>query len=579
MIFHGHKHVGGASEFDLLGVGGNPVVVSACGSSSSSKEQDREVKFVEISPHGSVSGYSFIAAGAGSVFHESGKKIELLPYAEIRSEKSKKHHLYTGTKNSSILKIGTITKTVDIQKSGSAIISNNYEHIKFSGNTDKSSCQIEEFIRADAGRVPIIGFSYSTCPTDMAKSRLLKVDEYRQARSDSPESFLVRYEPSVDFYHGDNACCQVQYPLLNGYALTTNEYEEMYPSPKEKRHTEVVSFRARYPTDQIKIVVKFPSNDYFPNPEEIELHAAIQPTETIDTTLNILFEEYEKNSDEASYLHNGHMGNRSICALTGMNQIIVIVEKPQPDLTYILRWGLPNGGPLALLDPRENRILEEFRRIFSGNSHYDKVDEFYQVVSKDIRSALSDDNLGFILYGYNESRRQLIVLRGPTKFGQPNGLCVGRGASGKAFRMRSAEFYERKELTRDDLIGNIINRLEPVYNGFNPVAILSIPMMYPRILDEVWINKDLTGQSGICPVIGVLAIYSENESSLTKFGDGISEHSGDMCKIFPEVELDDENNGERFTEAQRTVAVSRIHRIISDGFQKIFFNELNRKAA
>lgn len=182
---------------------------------------------------------------------------------------------------------------------------------------------------------------------------------------------------------------------------------------------------------------------------------------------------------------------------------MLLIRYPQPDAIYTVRWSVPDDFQGKQLTDAQARNLIALRNAFSNPDHRG-VQLFYDRISFLLRRQSGWDNLLFYLIGYNEDRKTLCVVRGPDTPRPYWPLRVGRGASGTAFKMLRPEYYEKGSI-KYAAAGESTHYVEALYEGFDPDALLAIPLVYPQCMSSCDDGEVLYGRS-----FAVLAVAAKH---------------------------------------------------------------------
>jgi 3',5'-cyclic AMP phosphodiesterase CpdA len=556
LLLHGHKHVSGIAEYNTLTEGSKPIIVSACASSASTEENEREIKIIDVSTSGICHVSKFTADNSLPVFkHVPSFDVQVTRYSTVRRRRFMNEELFPKPYSSTINDITSKTKLVQIKNDGSADITSYYEGIKWKENVGFQDKVIKEYIRADYGRV----FGGSE---EFADNRLRSNDnspvwkhphfgEFEYTKPDAPEEYSVSIKPRQFSRSNSPGYCLIKYPLINGFAMTSRGLGEKYLSGKHGNlNEEVCSIEVHYPTKYLELTVTFPGQEYFP--EHIDINAAKKASLVSSPNINVLNKIYDIHDDETEFLLN----NNALRINPEFNQISLRIKYPQPDLLYILRWTLPNNPYLAKLTSAQERKLTALRKTFLDRDSK-QVEDFYDQIVKGLGCVFDADGIEFVLLGYDSEDKMLKATRASgssSNFYSCLPLLVGRGPAGKAFKMGSAEYYEKGFGFKDE-DGNPLTHVEVVYEGFDPMAVLSIPLMYPKLVENEWNKLKSSGKDGQCPVFAVLSIITNDEDpSFALF-----RNSSSQAKV--------SQNSADDTSAQ---AIAQIYNIISDNFNMVF---------
>ena len=562
LLLHGHKHVSGIAEYNTLTQGSHPILVSACASSASPKENEREIKIIDVSESGTCHVSKLTADNRIPVFkHASSFDAQLTRYSTVRRRRYLNEELFPKPYESTIKHITSKTKLAEINNDGSADITSYYEEIEWKDDVGFQEKEINEYIRADYGRV--FGGTKEFASKHLRSTENSRgwthphYGEFEYTKPNEPEEYPISIKPRHFVTKGSSGYCLIKYPLINGFALTSRELDEKYLSGSEGNlNEEVCSVEVNYPTKCLELTVTFPGKEYFP--EFVDVNAAKKASLVSSPNINVLNKIYDIHDDETGFLLN----NNALRINPEFNQISLRIKYPQPDLLYILRWSLPADPYSAKLTNGQERKLTNLRKVFLDRESKE-VETFYDKIVKDLGSVFSEDGVEFVLLGYDYTKKLLQATKASSKsskFYNCLPLLVGRGPAGKAFKMGRTEYYE-KGFGFIDEDGNPLTHVEIVFEGFDPMAVLSIPLMYPKIVKKEWELLKEMGKEGKCPVFAVLSIITNKEDPRFAL----------FKKASPETkDFEDSDDNKSIADDEKGAVMEQIYNIISDKFNECF---------
>ncbi|WKZ32796.1 MAG: metallophosphoesterase [Thermodesulfobacteriota bacterium] len=518
LILHGHNHSSGITEYRALSENHSlpPIFISACATTSSIKKDEnveRQIKVVNILESGAceVDIYETPHIAGSAAFEKRPKNIQLSDYGAQRK-------INFGNVDSNIEQISAKTKVVDIldDGNGGAKVTINYEKIRFKRGIHKKEDQtIKETIYSDLGRVPGGWYVFDSERMRTSDQRIVWEPQGQASNPNQEESYVVEFKPRKSISENSLAYLTTVYPDSNAYALSLIDHEDMYPVVGMVKE-ECCRIQTDYPTQNLELIVKFPSKEYFPTDPEKIIVEALPKTELIEdktTYLKVLKGDYNHHIEETNFLRT----KGAIKINPEFNQITLTIRYPQPNLIYALRWPVPKVYSYSFAELKEH---EKFGRNYSKISKLrkllldkgEKARTFFEEVIDKIKEELRDKKLDFILLGYNEETKFLEVVFAPNKYPNSyNDLCVGRGPAGKAFKTRKAQYFEKTGNACLSLENrNLTINLENVIPNLNPELVFAIPIPIPIIKDNEILKLN--------PVVGVLSIIaSDAASSLSSF--------------------------------------------------------------
>lgn len=518
LILHGHKHCSGVSEYKMHNRGSRSINVVACGSSAHTGESYKEMKLIRLSDKHTVDLRTFYATNSTPAYiTDDVKPMELVSYGAIR----KANAIAPCLINSPIKFISQKTKLVSIQKDGNAAVGIVYNGIFWNENIRYDDMCISETLRADIGRV--LSLSSVICEeSQLADDKSLTWTSTANVKAnidgapDKPEAFEFIARPTRPLNKESEAKSTIRYILVNGYALTRTDYKEAYGENASGIIDETCSIQANYPTEVLELVVKFPSGDpsLFPSLSQVYVDATERPSEEQETSLDILERKLERDEQEYAFLESKHAIRYRQDAL----EIVAVIRHPQPDLLYTLRWGLPDDKNLAKLNHFHYKVSEALRKKFL-NKDSSALKTFYDNVSANIKSLTERwEDLDILLLGHDSKSKCLQVTLGPDKFEYAKPIFVGRGVVGKSFRARQT-FYWNRKLDNEETEPSDAEP-ESVIDNYDPVEVLALPLAYPRISPSEYEKLSSEGDTGRCPVFGVISMVSTNSKLVLDVFDG-----------------------------------------------------------
>lgn len=514
IILHGHRHMSGVTEYKSKVRNHSTILVSACGSTADLKTEKREIKILDIDESRSISGKTYKADNTNPVFEvDLGLSYELIGYSEVRKAKS----LYLSSRSSKAAISSSIAKTkvATIQDDGNAVVVITHEGIRWTDNCKEDEMFLMEYMRADVGRISYGWTKFveeSTAESQSGKYwKHPDSEEFTRARSCKYEILDHKAKPVARISNEKDAFCEIKYRLYNGYALATEDHEESYGDWEENRREETCTIEANFPTEVLELVVKFPSKEAFPAREYIYLDAAERLNPEEEKELTIMRRKYDVNEAESRFLEKKH----AIRYRPEIREIVVVIRYPQPELLYVLRWGLDARKNSAVISYSEKQVVSKLQDDLLNNLST-KSQLFYKKVSDRLGEVFDGDDIEILLLGLDPEESNLVVSHGPKRFSKASKVCTGRGVAGYAFRTRKVTYWgkpSQAEYREDDMP---CMEPEQIIPDFDPVSVLALPLTYPKIDPEKGLTNDGAGETKRFPVCGVLVIVAGSESKKLK---------------------------------------------------------------
>jgi len=514
IILHGHKHISSIVRYKSYGVKKSSITISSCASSANIQESHREIKLLSINDTGELSIQRFHSNRGSMDFTLSLEPEELLvDYGGIRKAKHLQAHLQPNHERCPVESVRSKTKIVRIREDGSADIDLSLEDIKWKSEGAPNEKKIWERFRADTGRILGGQYEFRTTPLwrtighmDWANP-LVGKPEY--ASPEQVEDFIWEFKP--DSPNSTSHWCKIGYPLLNGYTLTKREHKEAYANwPRSLLRQEASSIENNYPTELLELIIKFPNKDLFPEPQSIDIRAYDRATTEIEGNLEILTDQRPNHINESNFVKR--MNGLRIRPET--REISLFVKHPQPHFTYTIRWEVPDCKQEAQLTERQKRVAARLTAELRKDPIPESVELFYNDIVRSIGvDALDDDSLLFFLLCYESDSHLLKACMMPNGYTRSSNLLIGRGPAGMAFKTRRVFLWELSKALKDDK-GKPKYPVENVIEDLEPITVIALPLMYPKVHGSEWSQVAETDKKGICPAFGVLSIVSTKEGSI-----------------------------------------------------------------
>lgn len=529
-ILHGHRHVSAVMEVNLIPSKNSPMIICACGSSCKvGEKRDNELQIIESGDNGTYNLRVYKATGEKSDFHLKQQEVTLAPYEKMRKKCYTDYTLLPDSNDSCVAKIEAKTKVVNIQADGTALIRISLDDIEWKQGTKCVDIEIKYPIQADIGRIVVCWAGLDEHrSSELIQRTRPELDQYKNDRAFEPENYVLKIQPKKPLKTNVKAYCTIKYPLLNAYALDQNQHEETYDCWVEDSLEEACSIQADYPTILLKLIVKFPSKEFFPNQDSIYVESHKKPDSMNQkpdlSDLYVVRREYKHtilfDQQETTFLNEDH----ALSIFPEINEISLVIRYPQPNMIYTIRWTVPESSIPYRLEERSKRNLNRLRQTFI-DSNKPALKKFFESICKDIADALSDNNLLFVLIGYDSMNKCLKVALEPPGFSGIQKIRVGRGAAGKAFKLGLPEYYEKCRSINAGIFERQIGTyfIEKLSPNFSPESLLALPLKYPYMLE-----KPKGGQRA-GRAFAVLNIFANhNESSLERFNPEKSKERGGL---------------------------------------------------
>ena len=495
IVLHGHRHISGLLEVTLPTVPRVSMHICACASTCSRGEHRHELHMIESRRDGNCVLRTFECDDKNPVFRAKQEK-GLIPYGRKRKKRYRDPDVRPVSPDSPIAEIATKTKVVKILPNGTALVRVSLDSIHWMRDTPPSKMCVKFHFGSDIGR---IFECWKRLSADRSAGDLRhEPGPSATATDEHPDHRLSREDRTLDVYPTANppsvdeaAFCTIRYPILNAYALHKTQHEEAYEDWPKGRvlREETCTIRADYPTELLRLIIRFPSEAAFPDPTSIyaDVHkdSRICDLGHLPREPNVLRREYytlhEELFDdrETTFLREVHALN--VCP--EINVIMLLVRYPQPGSIYTVRWTVPDDPQAEQFTDDEKRNLIALRGAFAEPDHTG-IRPFYERLSFLLKKLRGWENLSFYLLGYDQNRKSLRVVHGPDMSLPYWPLRVGRGASGTAFKTLRPEYYEKNRIRRGPAFDHEKGTfyVEPLHKGFTPDALLAIPLVYPELL-------------------------------------------------------------------------------------------------
>ena len=475
---------------------------------------------LEIRQSGSAIVASYKAFTDRSSFVKGGGHPSVvIYYGDIRKRKYNNFDFLPDKDRTPIEYIQNKTKIVKIRGDGCAEIYLSLTGIKWRPDIDSRLKILKETLRADMGRILGGCYEFGKCPLDkvIVHNHLQwahpLLEQGRLLSSCDPDQFDKSFRPKNPTSKEEKDCFKLYYPLLNGFTLTLREHRETYPLwPQGMPRQEIASISVNYPTYYLELVVRFPTG-FLPQEKDVYVEAMYRNEPGGPPTMNLLYGKNPICDEETKFLYD----KGALRVRPELNELAVIVKYPQPNLVYSLRWNLPPDHRDIALSPRHMRgfeyLLAELNKPRST-----LVDSFYTGIASEFlrQDAKENEALKLFLLAYDEKDKTLKVVKCSPEFADKpkHNLFVGRGPAGKAFRTRKAQYWEKGIVIYDR---HRTCEVENVVEGLSPIRVLSLPLMYPRLIEKEWENANSSDEQWLCPAFGVLSIVSIGEKGLKTF--------------------------------------------------------------
>jgi predicted MPP superfamily phosphohydrolase len=524
LILHGHKHLTGYSRYrpsDPNGNWGNPIIVSSCGTSSKVGNPNFEIKLYEISPTGVCYGESHNLKENDEEWLSSRKK-KLIAYRDIRQRNYR--NFDWKEKKARIKKMRGFRKYVNIFEDGKVNVTVFHDLVEWNQHLDPKDIYLEGSYNTNIGRIEDIKHSFgkgylsekcSESPNEIKRgSEPNEVDEVA-----TKFDFKGKLNFSEDIIN-----VKTTYTIYNGFALNKREHEEAYFEPKSGP-MESSTLAIETLMDYCELIIHFPhgkdfqdtehSSNYFPD------YQAIFPTVTSikgDSNGKAVAEE------ESQYLEN----NNGVKIIPELNQISLYIDVPQPNMKYSLNWRLKDTQTnfRDCLNATEKETYEYIEENFEGkNSTF--IDEFFNSFKQTIKKSLPGIDL--YLMSYSKKTKKLTLLNNTVEESFKNDekikieplqnvfeLMVGRGISGKAFKSRGVERWQKttSKGESNDAHKGFKTRFEQIWPGIPCNSVISIPLTSKVVFpDKTWPEDVDHG------AFGVISLLSTNSTKLKKYFD------------------------------------------------------------
>lgn len=503
LVLNGHEHVSGVSEFkikdwrhdDIGKINRKPINVISCGSSAKVSEPSKYARLIEIKKSGAVISKSYLLKGKKS--SEDTGLIEVIPYGEQRKRlchgpKKKKE------KVENIRKINSKSKQVDLDYDGTATVFINYSGIRWQDNIRYDNLIIKEKLRSDIGRVGGGGCGlYPENDTDYYLPFWDEPREYSELSLVEIEEKNIEIKPlsrglvnTERLAHG-----KIQYMYFNGFVLAEEMYEEIFGEGL-KPSREFCTIESLYPTELLELQIRFPSDAFMPEKDKVHLVPINKAADDKELFDDIRANKYEVNYEEYRYLEK----KMSLRYYNDTNEISVIIKHPQQDLLYLLIWELPKVYLDSMLSLDQKKKLKNLLLKFKTGEN-DSVDNFYLSVSEKLKK----DGVEVVIIGLDNDRHVMRVVKGPDNM-KGKEFRTGRGLAGKALRSRTWQYYEKGEKNQ---------QIEILYEGYDPIAALSIPLDYSLVYAEE-IEEKKYKEGCHYPVFAVVSLVAFNDDTTIK---------------------------------------------------------------
>jgi len=180
-----------------------------------------------------------------------------------------------------------------------------------------------------------------------------------------------------------------------------------------------------------------------------------------------------------------------------LNEVLLSIRYPQPGMKYTLRWRVVDEGNI---DSDYNLYLKHRAAEFAKrllDARDEAAQAFYKLLCGDL-AQIFGAACDFVLLAAEIDGCQLKVVNGPIDY-IGNRIRIGRGVAGTAFKLRKIESY---------LKSGGFPYMEPNFLPVDPEGILSLPLLYPRIVA----GKPTSGDGREFP-FGVLSVIARNSDT------------------------------------------------------------------
>lgn len=515
LILHGHKHVSGIAEY-RYGAGAvrpHGVYVSACGTSAKAGAPEREICLFDIFRSGSVSLKRARCRDGEAVF-----RIEDQPEASRRVVAySQRRKLRVQQKNAwplgptRIKGVGTKTKVVRIIENGRGYVKVTLDGLQWSNDVPQPSRVYEEYVHGGIGRVAGGWYRYLD-GRGHGQSELKKI-EISPARVRN--NLTCFEEVTVEFpeprgYELQPRRFELRYLLHNGYFTSARDFFESFYDTRDDFCEESSTIEVLGPTEMAELIVTFP-RQCLPPEENIRLEAWLLPAGRPVFDEKVVQGRYDIDTEETDFLHR----KGALRYLRELNQVSLMVHRPQPGRAYTLRWSL--SGKDKVSRPNIPAVHRDYARRLR-----ELTDGTHAKIEMLIRGALARFDLRVSIAVYEPPSTSQQIGQMTIVQPQPSlSALVGRGVLGQAFRTRQLQYRNKRggdetadaetfhDTDQDLLSGEAIEWgdevvCEPLNSG--PIELLVIPL----IADDNKVNAKL-------PVAGALIISRGNGSGEPDF--------------------------------------------------------------
>lgn len=532
LILHGHKHVASEARYRTSLDSPKSLIVLSCGTSAKATAKQNDFNVYTISPSGAIELTIYKSDGAVTSAFRSVRDSKIaVDYGAIRKHRCCTSSVTLGNNHNSspaVIKIAAKSKIVKIESNGNALVSLTMEGIDWGPNNGKK--YIKEYIIADFGRV---SYGWSVLCSEGEHYNIRSENElywtnplhypWKFDRPKLPENFWLEVKPHRTLDRTQKSYCEIRYHLFNGYALTRQDFMEMYGGHRFPKEQEVCTIESDYPTELLELVVKFPSKEFFPSRDgfvlEPWLKASHNPSEPA-----VLRGDYYKHAEEDQFLIQNH----AIRYRKDLLEVAVVIRHPQPGVAYTLRWKLPQRLDNAKLTPGQEATARTLQELFC-NPHNQEVGSFYKNLSDDILKIFSSDpnspafyvsanynkntlknDLEVLLLGYNTKQDLHTITCAPARFNGAAPFSIGRGVAGAAFKGRTVAYWEDTSETGTE--NSLLTQPpEQIIKNYKPGFVLALPLSYPQVIKEVWEKMEREGISGKCPIFAIVVIAGKSK--------------------------------------------------------------------
>ncbi len=525
LIVHGHKHKSGEiivgypkSDLNMINT-----AISSCGSSCCTKEQNNEIKLIDI-----IDGLTCtITAYNRGVDDQRGfMQGRLVTFCFQNNNDNYNNN------NDDLFSNGVRakckSKQVNIATYGGATTEVLYEGVSLEENENAPS--IIEYINLDSGRYLEGQWAFDTRGAVLSDGEriwenILHPDMEKQEGPDPGEAEEFSFCFGLDKGKQDMAdkTFALSYRQQNGYALSSEQHQDLYDWTDADTNDlqENCSIQTSLQLDKMDLTVRFPVR-YFPKATSFTIKV-FRKEEYGDSGLDyvILKGKLQREDEEEKRVKN----NNSLVVKMGLSEVSMTVMKPRLDVIYSIHWEVPVIDYLEENSSYENVLIDELTDEFLNGT--ERVRNFMSELSIEMQQYFSSNTDGSsvscFLIGFDSMRHQLKISVLPERLQDKRcrSFLVGRGIAGAAFTRRTVAYWDTEiakiiqNIYQDDTeIDNNVIEITPekIVEGLEPKAVFAFPILYPWDFDEILNNTLLEGDNRAYP-LAVVSIVTESWSS------------------------------------------------------------------